>query len=195
VTWHTLVQSRLRLAGSEVTRKYPRCSLRSSQFYSDAHADTSQMVVLTALWSALLLGGAAAALASLPPLAHSSQLHLPGLRLPGAAPLLGGTAVVGVALRALQRLQSTTLVALKGDCPSCGEEVYAFVSTTNQQPGLRSARTAHAQDCHVCGRPLRFEVRMVTRGGTAGYVWPWQRRAAGRITLVAEPRDFFPPSQ
>ena len=183
------------MAGSEVTRKYPRCSLRSFQPYSDAQADTLQMVVLTALWSALLLGGAAVALASLPQLGHS-QLLVPGLHLSGAAPLLGGAAVVGVALRALQRLQSTTLVALKGDCPSCGEEVYAFVSTTNQQPGLRSARTAHAQDCHVCGRPLRFEVRMVTRGGTAaGYVWPWQRRAAGRITLVAEPKDFFPPTQ
>ena len=174
-----------------MTRKYPRCSLRSKQKYSDAQADTSQMLALTALWSALLLGGAAVSLASLPPLGHS-QLAVPGLHLSGAAPFLAGAAVVGVAVRALQRLQSTTLVALKGDCPSCGEEVYAFVTSATQQPGVRTARTAHGQDCHVCGRPLRFEVRMVTKAGTSGYVWPWQRRAAGRITLVAEPKDFFP---
>ena len=47
------------------------------------------MVVLTALWSSLLLGGAAVALASLPHIGHQ-ELLVPGLHLSGAAPLLGG---------------------------------------------------------------------------------------------------------
>lgn len=166
-----------------------------------AQADTSQLVVLTALWLSLLLAGAGAATAAL--VAHRPTTLL-GLAAawapqqhqqpPQPLLLLGGAALVAVASRALARLQSTTVVALKGDCPACGEECYAFVTCAHDNStGGRVPHACHAQDCHVCGRPLRFEVRILEGG--RGQPWPWQRRAAGRITLVAESRDFFPPSQ
>ena len=133
------------------------------------------MVSLTFIWLALLSAGCALAVASL---LQSDALGLASRS--AAAPALAGVALVAVSLRALHRVHNSTLVALKGDCPSCGEEVYAFVQASGA--GMR-----HAADCHVCARPLRFDVRVA--GAAAP---PWRRRAAGRITLVTSDADFFP---
>jgi len=162
------LEHRLLLAGSELVRKYPRCSLRSRSLYSDARADLSQMYALVCFWIVLLCCGGT--------LVAAAAVGEQGV--PASAGLLGG-ALGTVGLRALATLSSNSLVALRGECPSCGEEVYAFVQA--------AARGSHAADCHVCARPLRFDVRLA--GAQAP---PWQRRAAGRIVLVSRTRDFFP---
>ncbi len=214
-------QERLRAAGSALARKWPRCSLRSKQKYSDAsvrlffplllcsgspffslcnppQADTSQMEILTAIWLAFLaLGAACVACAAV---GAASDAHLLALAPPlppvlrgggGAALALCGAGLAGVAVRSLATLRKGTLVAVKGDCPACGEEVYAFVGAQAKHPGKSVTQHArHAADCHVCARPLAFDVRVRGAPGAP----PWRRRAHGRIYLVSRNADFFPPA-
>jgi len=148
------------------------------------------MLLLFCFWVALLAGGGALATA-----ATAAD------GLPASAGLVG-LALCAVSARALAALNGNSLVALTGEwttvvllagcvltpgprllcageCPACGEDVYAFVQA--------ASRGAHAADCHVCKRPLRFDVRL-----TGAHAPPWQRRAAGRIVLVAHRDDFFP---
>jgi hypothetical protein len=147
------------------------------------------MAALTAIWMALLCGGALAVAASA--VAAGTQLlgadagALSALRGGGgASAALAGAALAAVALRSLTALRSGTLVAVKGDCPACGEEVYAFVSA---QGRAAAQRARHVADCHVCARPIAFDVRV--RSAAAA---PWRRRAHGRIYLVSRESDFFP---
>jgi len=228
-------QERLRAAGSDIARKWPRCSLRSKKKYSDAsvrplvaprgfnyrlrllftppadpkhpsfQADTAQMVTLTAIWAAMLAVGSVAVLLAVASAMHldagsaagsasdGSDALLPALRgWVGAGVAGAGVALVGVAARSLAALRGGSLVAVKGDCPACGEEVYAFVAA---QPagGAHPVRGAHAArhvaECHVCSRPIAFDVRV--RAAAAA---PWRRRAHGRVYLLSRESDFFPPS-
>jgi len=150
------------------------------------------MVSLLAIWTLLLLAGATAAAAAG---AHAAWgwggaprwADSPGVGVAGAA-------LAAVAYRSLQALRTGTLVAVQGDCPACGEEVYAFLSATplggeGGAPAMLSAR--HACLCHVCSRPLAFDVRM-----RAQPVAPWRRRAHGRVYLAqTTPSDFFPEDE
>ena len=230
-------QERLRAAGSDIARKWPRCSLRSKKKYSDAsvrsyspmlqlplasrplysapnpalrparQADTAQMVTLTGIWAALLTCGSCALL-----LAAAAALHLdaggdggdallPALRGgAGAGGAAAGVALIAVAARSLAALRGGSVVAVKGDCPACGEEVYAFVAAGapaggahpagRAHPSMRGAHTArHVAECHVCSRPIAFDVRV--RAAAAA---PWRRRAHGRVYLLSRASDFFPPA-
>jgi ribosomal protein L31 len=46
------------------------------------------------------------------------------------------------------------LIALKGCCPNCGEEVYAFVRADE------SVQLRHKTECHVCEHPLVFQANV-----------------------------------
>jgi hypothetical protein len=161
------------------------------------------MVTLTGIWTALfgvgtlaLTATAVAGFVSAAGGDASSELGpLAALVGPtGAGVAAAGGALAAVAGRSLAALRSGTLVAVKGDCPACGEEVYAFVAAQpvpavtpggGTRAGMHAAR--HVADCHVCTRPIAFDVRV--RGAAAA---PWRRRAHGRIYLVSRASDFFP---
>jgi hypothetical protein len=49
------------------------------------------------------------------------------------------------------------VVALKGCCPNCGEEVYAFLEAKQQKP-------RHKSECHVCEHPLVFHATVEVGG-------------------------------
>jgi len=163
------------------------------------------MVTLTAIWAALLTCGSCAVL-----LAAAAALHLdaggdgadtllPALRGgAGAGVAVAGAALIGVAARSLAGLRRGSLVAVKGDCPACGEEVYAFVAAAPPAGGAHPALAArgwsgahasarHVTECHVCSRPIAFDVRV--RAAAAA---PWRRRAHGRVYLLSRASDFFP---
>ena len=53
------IERRLKYLGSDVARKYPRCSRRDMRVYSDAETDREQMWALAATWFSLALLGAA----------------------------------------------------------------------------------------------------------------------------------------
>jgi hypothetical protein len=55
---------------------------------------------------------------------------------------------------ALQGLLTNNLVALKGSCPNCGEQVFAFVKTDN------SIKAPHRAECHVCSCPLEYRTKV-----------------------------------
>jgi uncharacterized protein (DUF983 family) len=60
--------------------------------------------------------------------------------------------VVPFSLRTVTQVKSLMrgeVVALKGCCPNCGEEVYAFLEAKQQKP-------RHKSECHVCEHPLVF---------------------------------------
>jgi hypothetical protein len=155
------------------------------------------MAALTAIWLAFLAGGslavAASAVAAAAALAGADAGALGALAGGGgASAALAGGALAAVAARSLGALRSGSLVAVKGDCPACGEEVYAFVQASADVAGAPAAphvahRARHVADCHVCARPIAFDVRV--RGASAA---PWRRRAHGRIYLVSRAADFFP---
>ena len=48
----------LQLLGSDVVRKWPRCSLQKAKVYSDCRVDPTQLTALRSVWSAILLCGA-----------------------------------------------------------------------------------------------------------------------------------------
>ena len=163
------------------------------------------MVTLTGIWAALLAVGSCAVL-----LVAAAALHLdsggdggdvllPALRGgAGAGVAAAGLALVAVASRSLAGLRGGSLVAVKGDCPACGEEVYAFVAAAPPAGGAHPALAArgwsgahasarHVTECHVCSRPIAFDVRV--RAAAAA---PWRRRAHGRVYLLSRASDFFP---
>jgi hypothetical protein len=156
------------------------------------------MAALTAIWLAFLAGGTLAVAASAVAAAASflgadvgALSALSGGA--GASAALAGGALSAVALRSLSALRAGSLVAVKGDCPACGEEVYAFVQARSSAAdggaggGSTAHKARHVADCHVCARPIAFDVRV--RGASAA---PWRRRAHGRIYLVSRAADFFP---
>ncbi|OEL29018.1 hypothetical protein BAE44_0009966 [Dichanthelium oligosanthes] len=55
---------------------------------------------------------------------------------------------------ALRGLLSNNLVALKGSCPNCGEQVFAFVKAD------KSTRAPHRAECHVCECPLEYRTKI-----------------------------------
>lgn len=129
------------------------------------------MAALTAVYGVLCFCGACAAVAWL--------LGLDASPLPvGAA----GVALSAFSASSLRTLSSGALVALKGCCPSCGEDVFAFVSAS-------AADGRATQACHVCSRQLRFEVNVAGAWAAA----PWRRRAAGRVSLIVSEADYRPP--
>ncbi|KAJ4979997.1 hypothetical protein NE237_010777 [Protea cynaroides] len=186
------VELKLRWYGSKSVVKYPRCSLLRQSTYADAEEDHSQVLALASVWTLLLAFGG---LAFLVPtiytvglayqdaftsrfLSSSSTSALEFLSMVNGVLLMAlgsliGYPIASASARALQGLRRNNLVALKGACPNCTEEVYAFVRAeqSNQVP--------HRADCHVCECTLEFCTKIeqsISR--------PRRRWVYGRIYLV-----------
>ncbi|KAF9598669.1 hypothetical protein IFM89_029919 [Coptis chinensis] len=65
-----------------------------------------------------------------------------------------GYPIASASVGALQRLWRNDLVALKGPCPNCGEEVFAFVRAD------QSNHAPHRTACHVCECSLEFRPKV-----------------------------------
>ncbi|KAH9327035.1 hypothetical protein KI387_007213, partial [Taxus chinensis] len=167
------VELRLRWYGSKSVVKYPRCSLKRQSTYADAEVDPSQTWALASIWTSLLVIGIAALVVPLVSTVsvvcqdavdmqltpHSSMLASEPLTVANRILAIALSSSIGypitmAAVRALQGLWRNDLVALKGSCPSCGEEVFAFVRADE------SVRPRHKTECHVCERPLVFHAKV-----------------------------------
>ncbi|KAI5055807.1 hypothetical protein GOP47_0029328 [Adiantum capillus-veneris] len=181
--------------------KYPRCSLKRLSVYADAEVDNSQVMALTSIWIMFLalglvtaLGPPACALSKVCKETVHNQFFHNSLTLTSdtgstvnMAVLIAGGLAIGVpvtaaAWGALKGLWKGDLVALKGSCPSCGEEVYAFVRADN------SLHPRHKTECHVCEHPIVFHATVERAVSVFGRPW-----AYGRVYLARRSKDLAPP--
>lgn len=72
-----------------------------------------------------------------------------------------GYPIASASVGVLRGLWWNDLVALKGACPNCGEEVFAFVRSD------QSNKSPHQTECHVCESSLEFrtKVESISRHG------------------------------
>lgn len=84
-----------------------------------------------------------------------------------------GYPIASASVKALRRLWKNDLVALKGACPNCGEEVFAFVRSSP------FSNSPHRADCHVCECLLEFRTTVEQSIYRAGKQW-----VHGRIYLI-----------
>lgn len=89
-----------------------------------------------------------------------------------------GCPIASASARALRGLWRNDLVALKGACPNCGEEVFAFVRSD------QSNSSAHRADCHVCECRLEFRTKAEQSISKLGRRW-----VHGRVYLISERRS------
>ncbi|CAD6273267.1 unnamed protein product [Miscanthus lutarioriparius] len=170
------VELKLRLYGSKSVVKYPRCSLIRQSTYADAEEDQAMFMALSSIWMLLLLFGTSAFLVpslytlsiafgdvfgarhllygekSLDAITRANDLVLVGLGH------LVGYPIASASVGALRSLLTNNLVALKGSCPNCGEQVFAFVKTD------KSIRAPHRAECHVCECPLEYRTKIEVHG-------------------------------
>ncbi|KAL0369819.1 UNVERIFIED_CONTAM: putative xyloglucan galactosyltransferase GT11 [Sesamum angustifolium] len=196
------IELKLRWYGSKSVVKYPRCSLRRQSTYADAewkrtlnHAqasmcgqeDPSQVFALASVWLLILGFGSSACLLPVAytvfqaykdafdsGISYSNQAST--LTLNGMLFMLFGSMVgypIASAVGALQGLWKNDLVALKGVCPNCGEEVFAFVRSD------RSIHSPHRVECHVCESSLEFRTKVEQSISRPGRRWVY-----GRIYLI-----------
>ncbi|KAF6150347.1 hypothetical protein GIB67_034046 [Kingdonia uniflora] len=145
------VELKLRRYGSKSVVKYPRCSLRKQSTYADAEEDPSQFFALASVWMLFLAFGS---LAFLVPVFYTIGLAYQGVfnsRFPsnGTTSALDIIAmmnkflfiavgsviaypIASASVGALQGLWKNDLVALKGACPSCGEEIDPIILPIEQ---------------------------------------------------------------
>ncbi|PKU76449.1 PGR5-like protein 1B, chloroplastic [Dendrobium catenatum] len=185
------VELKLRSYGSKSVVKYPRCSLMRQSTYADAEEDPSQVLALATVWTLLLALGSSAYL--IPTIltisialedGFSSKSFISSRNYPfDLVPMLNsalftvfgfaiGYPIASSSVLALKDLWMKHLVALKGACPNCGEEVFAFVKAEN------SILFPHGTQCHVCKSRLEFRgkvERSISR--------PEQRWVYGRVYL------------
>ncbi|KAG4385297.1 hypothetical protein GLYMA_12G062600v4 [Glycine max] len=167
------VELRLRWFGSKSVVKYPRCSIRRQSTFADAEEDLSMVFALASTWAMFLAFGS---LACVGPVSYTVGMAYQnafdsGLSLGSQTPGLGFLAVVNslifvglgfvigypvasASAKVLQGLWRNDLVALKGACPNCGEEVFAFVRMD------RNIESPHRADCHVCECILEFRTKV-----------------------------------
>ena len=93
-----------------------------------------------------------------------------------------------MAVRSLAKVQGGETIALKGDCPACGDEVYAFIQLA-ELSGAADEEVQQPCICHVCSRPLVFHARICAAGPAGSGM---RRVASGRVYLISTPSDFFP---
>nr|GEU74268.1 PGR5-like protein 1B, chloroplastic isoform X1 [Tanacetum cinerariifolium] len=190
------VELKLRWYGSKYVVKYPRCSLRQQSTYADAEEDPSQVFALASVWLLFLGIGSSACLVPViytcgqalkdaldSEFSSSSQAPLieffamlNGMLIMTLGSMIGYP-VASASVGALQGLWKNDLVALKGACPNCGEEVFAFVTSKpfNNSP--------HKADCHVCGCLLEFRTKVERSIAQPGKRWVY-----GRIYLIRRRR-------
>lgn len=194
------VELKLRWYGSKSVVKYPRCSLKRQSTYADAEVDPSQIWALASIWISLFVIGAVAV--AVPPVCtlsticqdviHMQLLSHSSIPASKLVTIANGILAIGLgssigfpttvaAVRALQGLWRKNLVALKGSCPGCGEDVFAFVRADE------SARPRQKTECHVCERPLVFRAKVEHSMSHPGNQW-----VHGRIYLVSRIKDLGP---
>ncbi|KAH9609762.1 hypothetical protein KSS87_012752 [Heliosperma pusillum] len=197
------VELKLRWYGSKYVVKYPRCSLRRQSTYADAQVnlltvarqeDPSQVFALASVWFLILVFGSSVCL--LPILYTVNQAYQetfnsspvdislsPAMQIFPIlncvlSMLLGSVIGCPIALasaRALKGLWRSDLVALKGACPNCGEEVFAFVRSD------QSNNSPHRGGCHVCECLLEFRTTSEKSLSSLGKRW-----VHGRIYLISD---------
>ncbi|XP_015874019.2 PGR5-like protein 1A, chloroplastic [Ziziphus jujuba] len=187
------VELKLRWYGSKCVVKYPRCSLRKHSTYADAEEDISQAFALASIWVLFLAVGCTACLV---PMFYTVGLAYQdafpsGLSYANQAPALGflatingilfmvvgslvGYPIASSSVKVLHGLWRNDLVALKGACPNCGEEVFAFVNSDG------SSNSPHRTDCHVCESLLEFRTKFEKSVSSPGRRWVY-----GRVYLVS----------
>ncbi|KAH6766151.1 PGR5-like A protein [Perilla frutescens var. hirtella] len=186
------VELKLRWYGSKCVVKYPRCSLKRQSTYADAEEDPSQVFALASVWLLILGFGSSACLL---PIVYTvvqayqdafssgfsytnqdSSLELLAT-FNGILSMLFGSVVgypiASASVGQLKGLWKNDLVALKGVCPNCGEEVFAFVRSdwSNHSP--------HRAECHVCESSLEFRTKVEQSISRPGRRWVY-----GRIYLI-----------
>lgn len=181
---------KLRWYGSKCVVKYPRCSLRRQSAYADAEEDISQAFALASIWSLFLAFGSSACLMPIiyiVGLAYQDAFS-PGLSFVSQASALAmlngllfmtlgsviGFPIASASVKVLEGLWRNDLMALKGACPNCGEEVFAFVKSD------QSNNSPHRADCHVCECLLEFRTKAEKSISPLGRRWVY-----GRIYLVS----------
>ena len=94
-----------------------------------------------------------------------------------------GAFLLQSALNKVKALERGDVVAVAGDCPSCGERVYIFL------PGNEGSRVTRGSECHVCERSVSFraDVRVDTSS-------KWRRGATGRVYLATRADDYYDDS-
>ncbi|WJX45808.1 hypothetical protein P8452_32661 [Trifolium repens] len=187
------VELKLRWFGSKSVVKYPRCSIRRQSTYADAEEDLSMVLALASTWTVFLAFGSLACLGPISytvgmayqnafdsGLSYRSQTSVFGFLASVNSILfivLGfviGYPVVSASVKVLQGLWKNDLAALKGACPNCGEEVFAFVRMD------RNFDSPHRTDCHVCECLLEFRTNVERSISRLGRQWVY-----GRIYLVS----------
>ncbi|KVI11951.1 hypothetical protein Ccrd_009633 [Cynara cardunculus var. scolymus] len=190
------VELKLRWYGSKYVVKYPRCSLRQQSTYADAEEDPAQVFALASVWLLFLGFGSSACL--VPVIYTFGQAFKDaldsGLSISSQAPVLEfiamfngmlimmlgsmiGYPVASASVGALQGLWKNDLVALKGACPNCGEEVFAFVKSNQFN------NSTHRAECHVCECLLEFRTKV-----ERSIARPEKRWVYGRIYLIRRRR-------
>ena len=184
------IERRLRYLGSDVARKYPRCSRRDMRIYSDAEPDEAQMDALAWTWlSFAALGALLIALDVRDAIADSSFSAAATATATATATAMATRrppvfAVVGAFLarsgwEKYAKLREGTTVAVTGDCPNCAERVYAFVPANKPEVRVKS-------ECHVCERGVVFHAKVAKSDASR-----WGRVATGRIYLVSRTEDYY----
>ncbi|XP_027928477.1 PGR5-like protein 1A, chloroplastic isoform X2 [Vigna unguiculata] len=166
--------------GSKSVVKYPKCSIRrqstfaDAKVYSDLSVDYLKMFLLNAPATVVALGfhslyfvagsinykGNCKRLFYFKGVSLGSQtLGVGFLALLNNFIFLGLGVIIGypiasASVKVLQGLWRNDLVALKGACPNCGEEVFAFVRMD------RNIESPHRADCHVCECVLEFRTKV-----------------------------------
>ncbi|KAL2898959.1 PGR5-like protein 1B chloroplastic [Bienertia sinuspersici] len=190
------VELKLRWYGSKYVMKYPRCSLRRQSTYADAQEDPSQVFALASVWFLILAFGGSVCL--VPVLytfnvAYQDSFNSEAVyrSQPAAMEFLGvlnsvlfmllgsiiGCPIASASARALKGLWRNDLVALKGACPNCGEEVFAFVRSDQ-------SNNSHREKCHVCECRLEFRTKAEQSLSKLGRRW-----VHGRVYLISERRS------
>ncbi|KAL9660991.1 hypothetical protein QQ045_025810 [Rhodiola kirilowii] len=188
------LELKLRWYGSKSVVKYPRCSLRRQSTYADAEEDPPQAFALASIWILILTLGSSACLLPIMQAAGIAYEHLYDSGISYSHHnaftldflqsrvnniifiVLGsliGYPVTSASVGVLKGLWRNDLVALKGSCPNCGEEVFAFVRSD------QSNSSPHKATCHVCDSSLEFRTKVEQSISRLGRRW-----VHGRVYLV-----------
>ncbi|RZB79849.1 hypothetical protein D0Y65_029880 [Glycine soja] len=188
------VELRLRWFGSKSVVKSPRCSIRRQSTFADAEnaqrsfpcvpfylgffsrilndvvvgqEDLSMIFALASTWAMFHAFGS---LACVGPISYTIGMAYQNAFDSG---LSLGSQTSGLA-KVLHGLWRNDLTALKGACPNCGEEVFAFVRMD------RNIESPHRADCHVCECILEFRTKVEQSVSRFGRQWVY-----GHIYLVS----------
>ncbi|KAL9415966.1 hypothetical protein AB3S75_039206 [Citrus x aurantiifolia] len=187
------VELKLRWYGSKSVIKYPRCSIRRQSTYADAEEDLSQVLALGIIWILILAFGSSICFVPIiytvflayqdafsRGISYGSHASVSGFLaavnviLFMAVGSLIGYPIASASVRVLQGLWRNDLVALRGACPNCGEEVFAFVNSD------QTKNSPHRADCHVCESLLEFRTKVEQSSSRLGRQWVY-----GRIYLLS----------